>query len=43
VQEGGREPRRARRVIEVVWKPFVEVKVEERRIESSSDEMAIQY
>jgi hypothetical protein len=28
-------------VIEVVWKPFVEVKVEERRTESSSDETTI--
>jgi hypothetical protein len=38
VQERGPDARRARRVVEVVCKPFAGVKIDERRAEASSEE-----
>jgi hypothetical protein len=35
VQECAREPRRAKRVVEVVWNPFVGFSVDERMTEAS--------
>ncbi len=35
MQEFAREPRRAKRVVEVVWKPFVGFSVDERITEAS--------
>jgi hypothetical protein len=35
VQECAREPRRAKRVVEVVWNPFVGFNVDERMTEAS--------
>ena len=41
MQECAREPRRAKRVVEVVWNPFVGFNVDERMTEASSEEIAI--
>lgn len=41
MQECGRGPRRAKRDVEVLWKPFVGFNVEERRTEASSGEMSL--
>ena len=41
MQECERELRRAKRVVEVVWKPFAGLNVDERTRESSSGEMAM--
>jgi hypothetical protein len=41
VQECARKPRRTKRVVEVVWNPFVGFNVDERITEASSGEIAI--